>query len=184
MFAHGTRQRKARSRQGESAHSVNRGGMSNIISHSSRDTVVHLWNVPEARPPSTQIPPKIGPPLTLACSSKSEQGDLTSLDWTQDGSLLAIGSYDAILRVCTAGGELYFSHTQHEVGVPAVTWATTRLRCRELLMRRDPYSPRAFRKTDSGYSPRVWTARRVSGTSRRRHYIDNSIATKVGKIFA
>lgn len=75
---------------------------------------MHLWNVPESKPPPAPVPPKVGPPITLAYPSKSEQGDLTSLDWTQDGSLLAIGSYDAILRVCTAGGELYFSHTQHE----------------------------------------------------------------------
>lgn len=54
--------------------------------------------------------------MTLSYPSQSEPGDLTSLDWTQDGSLLAIGSYDAILRVCSTSGELYFSHTQHEVG--------------------------------------------------------------------
>ncbi|PCH34026.1 WD40 repeat-like protein [Wolfiporia cocos MD-104 SS10] len=86
------------------------------LASGSRDTVVHLWNVPEARPASSSIPPKIGPPMTLSYPSQSEQGDLTSLDWTRDGSLLAIGSYDAILRVCTASGELYFSHTQHEKG--------------------------------------------------------------------
>ncbi|KZT02500.1 WD40 repeat-like protein [Laetiporus sulphureus 93-53] len=84
------------------------------LASGSRDTVVHLWNVPESRSEGSPIPPKIGPPMTLAYPSKSEQGDLTSLDWTRDGSLLAIGSYDAILRVCTASGELYFSHTQHE----------------------------------------------------------------------
>ncbi|CCL98106.1 uncharacterized protein FIBRA_00100 [Fibroporia radiculosa] len=84
------------------------------LASGSRDTVVHLWNVPDARPVISSIPPKIGPPMTLAYPSKSEQGDLTSLDWTRDGSLLAIGSYDAILRVCTTSGELYFSHTQHE----------------------------------------------------------------------
>ncbi|KAH9937343.1 WD40 repeat-like protein [Fomitopsis serialis] len=86
----------------------------NTLASGSRDTVVHLWNVPDSKPPASPVPPKIGPPMTLSCPSQSEQGDLTSLDWTQDGSLLAIGSYDAILRVCSTSGELYFSHTQHE----------------------------------------------------------------------
>ncbi|EPT01568.1 hypothetical protein FOMPIDRAFT_1036248 [Fomitopsis schrenkii] len=88
----------------------------NTLASGSRDTVVHLWNVPDARPPANPVPPKIGPPMTLSYPSQSEPGDLTSLDWTQDGSLLAIGSYDAILRVCSTSGELYFSHTQHEKG--------------------------------------------------------------------
>ncbi|KZT74970.1 WD40 repeat-like protein [Daedalea quercina L-15889] len=86
----------------------------NTLASGSRDTVVHLWNVPDSKPPATAVPPKIGPPMTLSYPSQSEPGDLTSLDWTQDGSLLAIGSYDAILRVCSTSGELYFSHTQHE----------------------------------------------------------------------
>jgi hypothetical protein len=32
------------------------------------------------------------------------------LDWNHDGTLLAIGSYDAILRVVDWNGKLYFSH--------------------------------------------------------------------------
>jgi len=52
--------------------------------------------------------------VKLAYFAKQDQGDLTSLDWNFDGSLLAIGSYDSILRICTASGKLYFSHRQHE----------------------------------------------------------------------
>lgn len=57
-----------------------------------------------------------GEPLVLEQSSKAEQGDLTSLGWSPDGTLLAIGSYDSVLRVCAVDGSLYFSHPQHEVG--------------------------------------------------------------------
>jgi len=46
--------------------------------------------------------------------TKLEQADLTALDWNFDGSLLAIGSYDSILRIVTASGKLYFSHHQHQ----------------------------------------------------------------------
>lgn len=46
---------------------------------------------------------------------QNDQGDLTSLDWNHDGTLLAIGSYDSMLRVCTPTGEIDFALTQHEV---------------------------------------------------------------------
>ena len=62
------------------------------------------------------LPNKELKPLKISYFSKPDQGDLTSLDWNFDGSLLAIGSYDSILRVVTTSGELYFSHSQHEVG--------------------------------------------------------------------
>ena len=54
--------------------------------------------------------------VTLSYTSHGKVGDLTSCDWTPDGALLAIGSYDSVLRVCHASGELYFQHEQHEVG--------------------------------------------------------------------
>jgi transducin (beta)-like 1 len=37
------------------------------------------------------------------------------MHWNPAGTLVAIGSYDSILRVCTASGDLYFSHAQHQV---------------------------------------------------------------------
>jgi transducin (beta)-like 1 len=52
----------------------------------------------------------------MSCYAKPGHVDLTSLDWNFDGSLLAIGSYDSILRIVTAEGKVYFSHWQHEVG--------------------------------------------------------------------
>ncbi|KAG5639567.1 hypothetical protein H0H81_012238 [Sphagnurus paluster] len=71
----------------------------------SKDAIVNLWNLPK--------PPK-GPdksatavaPVVVDYFSKSEQGDLTSIDWNADGTLVAIGSYDSILRICTYSGTL------------------------------------------------------------------------------
>lgn len=37
------------------------------------------------------------------------------MDWNPDGTLLALGSYDSTLRICTQKGELYFAKEQHEV---------------------------------------------------------------------
>ncbi|KAA1467843.1 WD40 repeat-like protein [Dentipellis sp. KUC8613] len=83
-----------------------------ILASGSKDAIVHLWNLPILPKDSSAAPP--AEPLTLAYYPKEDQGDLTSLDWNSDGSLLAIGSYDAILRVCTSTGELYFSNPKHQ----------------------------------------------------------------------
>ena len=82
-----------------------------------------MWDLPVDG--SKTLPP---PPLTLAHLPKPDQGDLTSLDWNNDGSLLAIGSYDAILRVCTSSCELYFAHEQHKV---SYVWVCTIVDCAE-----------------------------------------------------
>ncbi|TFY79704.1 hypothetical protein EWM64_g4308 [Hericium alpestre] len=86
----------------------------NILASGSKDAIVHLWNLPVPPRDGNSRAPPCGEPKTLAYYPKDEQGDLTSLDWNQDGSLLAIGSYDAILRVCTSDGELYFSDPKHQ----------------------------------------------------------------------
>jgi len=87
----------------------------------SKDAVVNLWNVPEQNSPgwlgTDGVTPPSFPPVMLDHSAKPEQGDLTSLDWCSDGTLLAIGSYDMVLRICTSSGGLYFSHSQHQVRV-------------------------------------------------------------------
>ena len=77
----------------------------------SKDGIVNVWDFNVVGLPDKELEP-----LKISHFSKSEKGDLTSLDWNFDGSLLAIGSYDSILRVVTPSGELYFWHSQHEVG--------------------------------------------------------------------
>lgn len=76
--------------------------------------MVHLWNVPSLDQ-NGDIQPQPDLPLTCAYPPKDEQGDLTSLDWSADGSLLAIGCYDSVLRICDTNGKMYFSHSQHDV---------------------------------------------------------------------
>ena len=75
--------------------------------------MLNIWNVPE----DFATTGTVEPPLQLAYLPKSDQGDLTSLDWNPDGTLLAAGSYDAILRVCDASGKLYYSYEQHKVNI-------------------------------------------------------------------
>ena len=62
-------------------------------------------------------PPEADPPAVFDHKTAWDKADLTSLDWNQDGTLLAAGSYDAILRVCDASGQLYFSETMQKVAM-------------------------------------------------------------------
>ncbi|KAK7680552.1 hypothetical protein QCA50_016333 [Cerrena zonata] len=82
----------------------------NQLATGSKDTIVHLWNLHQPDPdgPITSDAPLI-PHLPTA-----EQGDITSLDWNENGTLLAFGSYDATLRICTPTSEVYFSKEQHQ----------------------------------------------------------------------
>ncbi|KAF9531829.1 WD40-repeat-containing domain protein [Crepidotus variabilis] len=84
----------------------------NLLASGSKDSVVNLWNLPD--PPAEGFAEAPNLPIALEQISKAEQGDLTSLDWNPDGTLLAIGSYDSILRVCSVEGGVYFTHPQHQ----------------------------------------------------------------------
>ncbi|KAF7328816.1 F-box-like/WD repeat-containing protein TBL1Y [Mycena venus] len=64
-----------------------------------------------------------GPPHQLERFGASDQADLTALHWNAEGTLIAIGSYDSVLRVFTDTGELYFEHTRHQGPVFAVRFS-------------------------------------------------------------
>lgn len=83
----------------------------------SKDAVINLWDLPNPSTDLSRFAEYPRPPLVIDYFSKPEQGDLTSLHWNADGSLLAVGSYDAVLRICTPSGELYFSYPQHSVNM-------------------------------------------------------------------
>ncbi|KAH9858072.1 WD40 repeat-like protein [Lenzites betulinus] len=85
------------------------------LASGSKDSVVQLWNIP-GPDPNGDIQSQTALPITCDYPSKEEHGDLTSLDWSADGSLLAIGCYDSVLRICDTNGKMYFSHSQHDKG--------------------------------------------------------------------
>ncbi|GBE77654.1 WD40 repeat-like protein [Sparassis crispa] len=95
----------------------------NLLASGSRDAIVHIWDLPLPKQDSVAHLHPPHTPVTFAYYPKPEQGDLTSLDWSPDGTLLAIGSYDAILRVCNASGEQYFANSQHEGPIFAVSFS-------------------------------------------------------------
>jgi transducin (beta)-like 1 len=81
----------------------------------SKDAVVKFWNLPE--PPATedQFATWGGDPVTVDNHHETVQGDMTALTWNLEGTLLAIGSYDTVLRVLTSEGDAYLTHYQHRV---------------------------------------------------------------------
>ncbi|KAJ6558241.1 WD40 repeat-like protein [Mycena capillaripes] len=84
----------------------------------------NLWDLPYP-PPITSAafasPP--GRPRRFEHLGNTEDVDLTALHWNAEGTLIAIGSYDPVLRVCTASGDLYFSHKQHQGPIFAVRFS-------------------------------------------------------------
>ncbi|KDQ63157.1 hypothetical protein JAAARDRAFT_120290 [Jaapia argillacea MUCL 33604] len=84
-----------------------------LLATGSKDAIVHYWDVP-ITPEDGHAPPCTEPPRKLAYFAKPGEADLTSLDWNCDGTLLAIGSYDAILRVCHRSGALHYFDQKHK----------------------------------------------------------------------
>lgn len=82
---------------------------------SSKDSVVHIWDIPGPDKDGVTST-RIEPPLVCAYAAKGSDSDLTSLTWSHDGSLVAVGCYDSVLRICDSKGKAYFTHTQHDVG--------------------------------------------------------------------
>ena len=57
-----------------------------------------------------------GKPQSSTQLTENNEADLTSLDWNSTGTLLAVGAYDAKLRVLTAAGDIYFEADNYKVG--------------------------------------------------------------------
>ncbi|KAL1740494.1 WD40-repeat-containing domain protein [Schizophyllum fasciatum] len=83
------------------------------LASGAKDGTVLIWQVYRSAP--ELFPGHSRRPIKVDAFAKSEQGDLTSLSWSPDGELLAVGSYDQVFRIITAEGKMYFSHAQHTV---------------------------------------------------------------------
>lgn len=79
---------------------------------------MNYWNIPIGPNalPATSAPPQL-PPIHSVPTSKEDMCDLTAIDWSPDGLLLAVASYDSIMRILTASGELYMSDPVHKAPV-------------------------------------------------------------------
>ncbi|KAF8528107.1 WD40 repeat-like protein [Hysterangium stoloniferum] len=99
-----------------------------LLATGSKDATVRVWswddisraNIRNYLSPdmSFPIPPSgsqyLRPnPITLRHHPKSDQPDITSLDWNSEGTLLATGSYDRLLRIWRKTGEPYMTQIYH-----------------------------------------------------------------------
>lgn len=87
----------------------------------SKDSMVYLWEIPDSPAEGFSETPCMS--HLLEHVTKPGQADLTSLHWNPDGTLLAIGSYNSILRICTLEGSIYFTHHQHQVCLTTVRFS-------------------------------------------------------------
>jgi WD40 repeat protein len=73
---------------------------------------VHIWNIPPGSEDTSSVTP-----LVFSYFPGEHQRDITCLDWSPDGKLVATGAIDGRLRLCTPSAELYMETAQQPVGI-------------------------------------------------------------------
>ncbi|EIW86929.1 WD40 repeat-like protein [Coniophora puteana RWD-64-598 SS2] len=82
----------------------------------SRDAVVNSWDIPLLdKIDSGAAAEPILPTKKLLDLTHVVQADLTSFDWSADGKMVAVGSYDSVLRVFGPEGDPYITDGCHTV---------------------------------------------------------------------
>lgn len=88
-----------------------------LMFFSAKDSEVILWDLAKQAKGANEFLTDGRIHGTLGKLSQEVQGDLTSLHWSSDGQLLAIGSYDSVLRVATRTNLIWMTADLHEVSV-------------------------------------------------------------------
>lgn len=82
-----------------------------LLASGAGDATVRIWDTHAGMPPVVcrHLPP-------------SQAKNIAALAWNPDGTLLASGSYDGILRVWTPQGDLHLVLSMHQGAILAVRW--------------------------------------------------------------
>lgn len=81
----------------------------NRLATGSKNAMINIYDLPRSLAEESVVQLKMIEGLTTM-----EQGDITSLEWNHDGTLLAIGSYDAYIRVYRPNGDPWIIEKQHK----------------------------------------------------------------------
>ncbi|KAE8212075.1 hypothetical protein CF327_g4243 [Tilletia walkeri] len=105
------------------------------IASGAGDATVRIWDVPISSSKngstSAESDVKAGASARIDATAickhlpLSDKRDVSALDWNPDGTLLASGSYDGILRLWTAQGELFLVMPMHSGPIFGVQWNRT-----------------------------------------------------------
>ncbi|KAI6136431.1 WD40 repeat-like protein [Pisolithus sp. B1] len=79
----------------------------------ARDATIMYWDIPTNSQDGSVVSSL--PPTSKISLTSSAKADLTSLDWNKDGTLVAIGSLDSVLRIRNASGKTYLIDDHHKV---------------------------------------------------------------------
>ncbi|CAO1615554.1 unnamed protein product [Parajaminaea phylloscopi] len=89
--------------------------VSGLIASAGGDATVRIWDIP---------PPGQAHDTPAVCKHlpTTHNKDVSALEWNSDGTLLASGSYDGILRLWTPQGDLHLVMSMHQGPIFAVRW--------------------------------------------------------------
>lgn len=88
-----------------------------LVGTGSGDGTVRIWTIPE----SSQLPMNV--PVVLPHIPISPKMDITSLEWSPDGEMIASGSYDRCARLFNKEGALIYKFEKHQGPVFALKWS-------------------------------------------------------------
>mmetsp|Transcript_17487 Transcript_17487/g.36310 ORF Transcript_17487/g.36310 Transcript_17487/m.36310 type:complete len:374 (-) Transcript_17487:653-1774(-) len=91
-----------------------------LLATGSGDKTARIWAIP-----NSLVAVKATPPLVLmhnTADQDTKEHDVTSVDWKPDGSFLASGSYDGIVRIWSQEGRLLHELRAHKGPLFTVKW--------------------------------------------------------------
>lgn len=86
-----------------------------LLASAGGDATVRIWDIPSKG--TAPDPPAVCKHLPVTNAK-----DVSALEWNPDGTLLASGSYDGILRLWTPQGDLHLVMSMHQGPIFAVRW--------------------------------------------------------------